>query len=373
MVGGLQDADAGRSDRRGERALDLRADVTGKQDRDVAVTDVQHDRVVVPHALALPVGYGRVEHGDLRRTVREAITRPDPAPRAAGAGDLGAKACQIGVRRHRHALPHLARPEGAHDAGGAAEVIRIAVRDHEHIEPARAERQDRRHDDPLADVERGARQAARVDEHRAPARQPQQHGVALTDIEEGRAQLGRAQGREDGGDPDRRQHRRAGEDGRDRGAPRRCRSTDRSRPAAGEPQRQRGVVQSQQQEARCRDAPGEPGPRLDETRRLDQPVGGQPRDDAGGGGGARHERYRHRDEAGGLREGHQRDRGEVQREAGDGDAVEQQRAERRERQLGRQRSGEQRANGRPGPRERPPNRIQKRGPRVGIRSGEVLA
>ena len=42
-MGDLQNADAGGGELRGDRALDLAADVTGQQQRNIAIDDLQHD------------------------------------------------------------------------------------------------------------------------------------------------------------------------------------------------------------------------------------------------------------------------------------------------------------------------------------------
>ena len=87
--------------------------------------------------------------------------------------------------RHRNALPHLARPELAHDRRGAADVIGIAVRQRDVVEPPEAGVAQHRRDDAVADVERRRRRRARRRRPAASRRaETDERGVALPDVDE---------------------------------------------------------------------------------------------------------------------------------------------------------------------------------------------
>src|SRR5712691_2777956 len=51
---------------RHDRAFDVAADVAGQQERDVAIENLEHDRIVVAHLRPFPVGRGRMEDEDAR-------------------------------------------------------------------------------------------------------------------------------------------------------------------------------------------------------------------------------------------------------------------------------------------------------------------
>ena len=135
------------------RALPFAADVAGQDDRHVADPQLEHDGILVPDALAFPLGRARVQHANLdaRRSVRVArLHRPPGTPRAV-AND-GERA-QTGVWRDRYRLPRRSRREAAQKAARAADVIGIAVRHDERVETRTPKRAQRRRDDALADVE----------------------------------------------------------------------------------------------------------------------------------------------------------------------------------------------------------------------------
>ena len=63
-MSGLQDADGHIGDLRQERSLDRGADIARQHKRHVAVSDLEHERVVVADTLTLPVGRGRMPDAD---------------------------------------------------------------------------------------------------------------------------------------------------------------------------------------------------------------------------------------------------------------------------------------------------------------------
>ena len=64
VVRHLQDAHARRRQARQNLALDVGAHVPQQQHRHVAVHDLEHHRIVVPHAAPLPIGRRRMQHPD---------------------------------------------------------------------------------------------------------------------------------------------------------------------------------------------------------------------------------------------------------------------------------------------------------------------
>ena len=64
MMGDLENADLCRHKPWHDRALDIRPDVTRQQQRDVAIQDLENDRVIVADPLPLPVGRGWMMHND---------------------------------------------------------------------------------------------------------------------------------------------------------------------------------------------------------------------------------------------------------------------------------------------------------------------
>ena len=176
-----------RGELRHDRALDVGADVAGQQHRDVAVDDLQHDRVVVADTRALPVGRRRMQHTDAR-----AHQRATPRPRdAAATCDAGRAAPAEGRpasgawRRTGIALPERVGAKSLEDRRGAADVIGIAVREQQRVEPPNAARPERRreHAAPMSKRAAAERRAAGVDEHARWIGQFQQRRVPLADVE----------------------------------------------------------------------------------------------------------------------------------------------------------------------------------------------
>ena len=136
MVCSLQHPDrCGRHHLR-QALLDRGSDVAGQDDRHVAVPDLQHQRVVVAHPLAFPVGAWRVPGAHGHRPSR----RRSPAwtVRQAARVRVGARRelREHGVARHGHALPDLPRTEHLEHRAGAAHMVGVTVRHGEHVEAA---------------------------------------------------------------------------------------------------------------------------------------------------------------------------------------------------------------------------------------------
>ena len=77
-------------------ALDCPADVAGQQHRHVAPAQLEHDRVVVPHLLPLPVGRRRMPRHDLDAVDRRDGRRVDVRPPRPGRLRLPARSAVSG-------------------------------------------------------------------------------------------------------------------------------------------------------------------------------------------------------------------------------------------------------------------------------------
>ena len=117
--------------------------------------DREHDRVVVAHALAFPVGWRRMQHVEVDVAEAQAVACLHGPP--LGSDPIGglSQPPERRVRRHGHAFPDRARAKAPDNASGAADVIGIAVRQHERVERARRRRRAARATHARADVEDG--------------------------------------------------------------------------------------------------------------------------------------------------------------------------------------------------------------------------
>src|SRR5262245_65770335 len=84
VVRRLQHAERRRWDAGDQLALDIATNVAWQHDRDVAVTQLEHDRVIVPDLTTLPVGLGWIPdlEGDAR--ARPVLARTEHLPGALG-------------------------------------------------------------------------------------------------------------------------------------------------------------------------------------------------------------------------------------------------------------------------------------------------
>jgi hypothetical protein len=115
VVRHLEDAQTRRLEGRRNLILDLTADVTGQDDRHVPPSKLDHDRVVVAHVLALPVGHRRMMDGHLDPVDEQMIVTLDTGPPRSGRLRVGHQADPEVELSHGHAVPHVARPELPHD------------------------------------------------------------------------------------------------------------------------------------------------------------------------------------------------------------------------------------------------------------------
>ncbi len=174
----------GRQGRR-ERPLGFPPDVPCQQHRHGAPAELDHQRIVVAHLLALPVGRGRMPHDQVDAVHDTPVAPHDGGPGNAERSRLGAKGRERLVARHGDPLPHLARAELPEDRREAAHVIGVAVGHHRVVEPPDPCLTQYRRDDAVAKVEEGAGgRTARVDEKRRATGEPDEHGVSLPDIDE---------------------------------------------------------------------------------------------------------------------------------------------------------------------------------------------
>ena len=184
MVRDLEDDASGRrSSVRQEARSTSRADVTGQQDRDVAVAQLEHDRVVVADAPAFPVGRRRMQHPQLDAADLERSPRLHRAPRGARARSASRAEPSMGTWFGTGTPPTLRGREIAQQRSSAAEVIGIAVRDGEIVErPApRARSAGPSTRSPISNVAADRRRRRR---RAAPAvGNVDQHRFALPDVE----------------------------------------------------------------------------------------------------------------------------------------------------------------------------------------------
>ena len=177
----------GRGSRRGvTQLLPFAADVAGQDDRHVAEPQLEHDGVVVAHALTLPFGRRRMQNANLDSRRRLAVARLHDAPRRSRAGGMRGERTQARVRRNRDTFPDRSRRKPPQHGPARRRCDRDRHGSHERVQPANAE----------AHAARGRRRARRgrsvetrrcpprVDEQRASVRQARERGVSLADVEE---------------------------------------------------------------------------------------------------------------------------------------------------------------------------------------------
>src|SRR6478672_6526525 len=179
-------ADLQNSERRGwsvarESSFELRADVAGQQQLDVADPHAQHDRVVVARLLPLPLGCRRVQRVYRDAGNLETIALAQLTPRPPGAGRRPREIRALAVPRYGDALPDLAWPKVARHRQRTADVVGVGMREREPIQTADAERPQRGRHDPAADVE--LTQPTGIDQERLAGRPLQRERVALSHIQ----------------------------------------------------------------------------------------------------------------------------------------------------------------------------------------------
>ena len=107
VVRDLDDAEARRQDRRGDLALGRAADVAGQQDRHIAPAQLEHQRIVVPDFLPLPVGDSRMPGRDLYAVDPSTVTRVHVCPAGTRGLRLEPQRRQRVEARHGYAFPHF--------------------------------------------------------------------------------------------------------------------------------------------------------------------------------------------------------------------------------------------------------------------------
>ncbi len=350
MVRHLDDAQRGERHPRRQPPLHRPPDVPGQPERRVPPVQLEDDRVVVAHALALPVGGLRVEDGDVHAIHHEAIAGPDTPPAQPARGRLGAQARKRLEWRNRDALPGLARPELVDDGVGAADVIGIAVREDEIIEPPDAGQAQHRRHHAVADVERRRRRGARrahqtsgISQHRGAAGKPDERRIALPDVDKRHVEPAVPAGSRERPRLGEHPERRRGRD-YDGGCSELVRgSRPGTRGSSGVPPHTPGshdgrVVDRNDRPGRWRDAKRGGRHEVNQVRRPHKPRGAEVREETGGARKRRpDQRHRHGNHAGDLGHRHQRNRQKVKRQAGERHAREEDRADGKQRRLGRNR------------------------------------
>lgn len=131
----LEDAQTRWRQLRKDRAFGGCADVAQEHDGDVAISHLQDHRVVITHALALPIGRGRVQHPDPGAGNRERIACEPPLDACIRLTHLREQRLQPTVVRDRDAFPDLRWRKVVHYGWPSTDVIGIAVRKHQCVEP----------------------------------------------------------------------------------------------------------------------------------------------------------------------------------------------------------------------------------------------
>jgi hypothetical protein len=335
----LEHSQAGRGYPVDEPALDVPSDVTWQQHRYPSQPKLAHQRIVVPHFLPFPVGRRRMPDVQLNAADPHDVARSERAPRDASPVGSVPERLEQWIWRHRDALPDLARGEVANDRKCATGVIGITVRDCQVIEPAHTERPQRRRDDARTDIKRRATQeTARVQQQRTRIRKSHQDGIRLADVKKRHDEPPVTPSRNEGT----RRHEDAetagGKAGHGRppydgscALPPRGRAAKCPRAQPGDPGQ---VVHRHHPNPGRREPEREPSRGVNQPRRLDEAerpeMSGVP--DAARGSPGQHPR-RQGGHASHLRDGHQGDRDEVQREAGKGRAGEHEGRNGKERKL----------------------------------------
>src|SRR5258705_12603077 len=111
VVRDFQDARLRGDETRNNLALDDAADITGQQDRDVAIEDLEDHGIVVAHSLPLPVGRRRVKNdypcgADIERFALASLIHRDT-----GRGGTREYSLERYVARNRYPLPYRSWPE----------------------------------------------------------------------------------------------------------------------------------------------------------------------------------------------------------------------------------------------------------------------
>jgi len=156
---------AGRPDELGDCGFRGSFHVAGQEQGDIAEPHLHDDRVVIPHALALPRGRFGVPHGHVRLAEADAVALLYEPPGCADAARGRPELPQQRLRRHRNALPHLIWTEVGDHRRRAADVIGIAVRGQDVRQPKHARLPDGRLHHSASDVEPPSASTAGVDEH----------------------------------------------------------------------------------------------------------------------------------------------------------------------------------------------------------------
>ena len=150
MVRRLQHPTPGRRKRAGQRGFDLCADVTRKDDRDITIANLEHDRVVVANDWPFPIGQRRMHGSDLDLTKLDRIARLYSSSATADPRRANPNVVEELGGWRRHAFPDFTRSEIGHHRGGAANVVRMSVGQHEVVETLHSLRPEKRRHHSLA-------------------------------------------------------------------------------------------------------------------------------------------------------------------------------------------------------------------------------
>ena len=123
----LEDAQRRTRNRLEQGLLDVPANVARQENRHVPPAHLDHQRIVVPNALALPVRRRRMPHHHIHIVDRDVHAAVNVGPACSDRPGLQSQRRERIGARHRNPLPHLARPEVAKNGRGAADVIGVAV------------------------------------------------------------------------------------------------------------------------------------------------------------------------------------------------------------------------------------------------------
>ena len=93
--------------------------------------ELDDDRVLVAHVLALPVGKRRVSNEELDLADEQSVAGLDRSPGCPDTRSGGLQLLHLREARHRDPFPDLARTELGQHGAGAADVIGVAVCQHE--------------------------------------------------------------------------------------------------------------------------------------------------------------------------------------------------------------------------------------------------
>jgi len=96
---------------RQNRALYVRADVAGQQERDLAIHDLQDHRIVVADSLTFPVRQAWMQDENASVAEAELFTLVPPLEYGAGRHGAPQYGLQRGCARNPYSLPHMPRLE----------------------------------------------------------------------------------------------------------------------------------------------------------------------------------------------------------------------------------------------------------------------